>query len=347
MFSYRQIKSAELRYQRISGFIKGVFYRNSRMFLRRGFMKKTIQTVVGTAVSALLILVSPSAFAAPRSLPSGQGLYAFGCDLGTEPSAGLVDVATGVVTEVVPGNIDGQCYQSPAYNSVDGKVYIIDWDNGFELRAFDLQAKTSTLIGAFVSTVCQPFTLAIDALGNAWTWDDRTNNLRPVNLTDATCGTGVGVVDGGADFYGMSFAPNGTLYGVSYASGQFGTISTTDGSFAQVGTSAMTPFRNQGLTFDSSGTAWVVDNTNLASVYSADISNYSGTAELAGQLTFEGEAVYFQAIVVAPLSQPEDPDTPTLAETGSTPMAPGMSGLAAAGLLALGVLMKIVRRRAS
>jgi hypothetical protein len=164
-------------------------------------MKKAIQIALAATVSAGLIFTSTPASAAPRSLPAGQALYVFGCDWGTEPSAGLVDVATGAVTEVVPGNIDGQCYASPAYNPVDDKVYVIDWDNGFELRVFDLQAKTSTLIGAFVPTVCQPFTLAIDALGNAWTWDDRTNNLRPVNLTDATCGTGVGVVDGGADFY--------------------------------------------------------------------------------------------------------------------------------------------------
>jgi LPXTG-motif cell wall-anchored protein len=303
-------------------------------------MQKSIKIALGTAVSAALLLASTPAFAAPRSLPAGDALYAFGCDDGTEPAVGLVDVATGAVTEVVAA-IDGQCFSSPAYNPVDGKIYVIDWTNDYELAVFDPQAETLTLVDAFD---CEPYTLAIDALGNAWVWDDADNNLKPVNLENAACGTGVGVVAGGDDFYGMAFAPNGALYAANYSSGEFGTVNTSTGAFTQVNSSAMPSGDNAGLTFDSSGIAWVVDEANNAEIYSADISDYAGTAELSGQLSFNGTDYYSEAIVVGPVSTPS---APVLPDTGSESVALGVTGLAAAGVIALGAVMMIVRRRAS
>jgi LPXTG-motif cell wall-anchored protein len=300
-------------------------------------MKKSIQIALGTAVSAALLLASTPAFAAPRSLPAGEALYAFGCDYGTVPAVGLVDVATGAVTEVVAGSQDpSQCYSSPAYNPVDGKIYVIEWTNGYELAVFDPQAETLTVIDSFD---CDPFTLAIDASGNGWIWDDLDDNLKPFSLENAACGTGVGVVAGGNTFYGMAFAPNGTLYAANYDNGEIGTVSTTDGTFTQVGSSAMPAGDNAALTFDSSGTAWVVTEANNSEIYSADITDYSGTAELSGQLTFNGVDIYSEAIVVLP--------APELPDTGSDSVALGVTGLAAAGVIALGVAMMIVRRRAS
>lgn len=302
-------------------------------------MKKGIQIALGTAVSAALLLASTPAFAAPRSLPAGESLYAFGCDDDGFPAVGLVDVATGAVTEVVAGT-QGQCYSSPAFNAVDGKIYVIDWSNDYELAVFDPAAATLTVIGAF-SAGCEPYALAIDASGNAWVWDSNTTELRPVNLETVACGTGVGVVAGGDGFYGMAFAPNGTLYGVNHDTGAIGTISTIDGTFTQVATSAMPPQDNAGLTFDSSGTAWVIDEDNLSEVYSADISDYANTAELSGQISFDGIDYYSEAIVVGQSSTPKLPDT------GSASVALGVTGLAAAGVIALGVAMTILRRRAS
>jgi len=306
-------------------------------------MKKSIQMALGTAVSAALLLASTPAFAAPRSLPAGEALYAFGCGDGTiEPAVGIVDVATGAVTEVVAA-IAEQCFLSPAYNLVDGKIYVInanDWTgNNRELAVFDPQAKTLTVIAAFDTDVCDPYTLAIDGSGNAWVWEDVTDNLRPVSLTTATCGTGVGTVSGGDYFYGMAFSPNGTLYAANYDNGEIGTVSTTDGTFTQVGTSAMPAGDNAALTFDSSGTAWVIDEVNNAEVYSADITNYAGTAERSGQLTINGTEYYSEALVVGP--------APKLPDTGSASVALGVTGLAAAGVIALGVALMILRRRAS
>lgn len=309
-------------------------------------MKKSIQLALGTAVSAALLLASNPAFAAPRSLPAGEALYAFSCDGYDEPAVGIVDVATGAATEVVP-SIDGQCFSSPAYNAVDGKIYVIDWTGDDGLAVFDPQAKTLTYIAAFATTgpdVCDPYTLAIDASGNAWVWDDETKNLRPINLTSAACGTGVGVVASGSTFYGMAFAPNGTLYGADYSNGQIGTISTTTGAFAQVGSSATAPGDNAGLTFDSSGIAWVIDEVNNSEIYSADITNYAGTKQLSGQVSFNGTDYYTEAIVVGPVSTPP---TPALPNTGSASVALGVAGIAAAGVIALGVAMMLVRRRAS
>jgi LPXTG-motif cell wall-anchored protein len=303
-------------------------------------MKKSIQMALGTAVSAALLLASTPAFAAPRSLPAGEALYAFGCEDGIiDPAVGIVDVATGAVTEVVPG-IAEQCFSSPAYNIVDGKIYVIDWTDGNrDLAVFDPQAKTLTVIAAFDTDVCDPFTLAIDGSGNAWVWEDVTDNLRPVSLTTATCGTGVGTVSGDDYFYGMAFSPNGTLYAANYDNGEIGTVSTTDGTFTQVGVSAMPAGDNAALTFDSSGTAWIIDEVDNAEIYSADITNYAGTAERSGQLTINGTEYYSEAIVVGP--------TPELPDTGSDSVALGVTGLAAAGVIALGAVMMIVRRRAS
>jgi len=297
-------------------------------------MKKNMHIVLGAAVTAALVLASTPAFASPRSLPAGASLYAFSCDGSGEPAVGLVDVATGAVTEVVP-EIRWQCFSSPAYNPVDNKIYVIDWTTADELAVFDTQAKTLTTIAPFD---CNPYTLAIDASGNAWVWDNDTDELRPVSLTTAACGTGVGVVAGGDTFYGMAFAPNGTLYGANYTDGELGTISTVDGTFTQVGSSAMVSGDNAGLTFDSSGIAWVIDESNNAEIYSADITNYSGTDELSGQLTFNGVEYYSQAIGVGPSA--------SLAETGIDSVALGVSGLAGLGALAVGAVM-MVRRRAS
>jgi hypothetical protein len=297
-------------------------------------MKKNMHIALGAALTATLVLASSPAFAVPRSLPAGESLYAFGCDDNGAPAVGLVDVATGVVTEVIP-EIENQCFSSPAYNPVDHKIYVIDWTNGYELAVFDTQAKTLTTIASFN---CNAYTLSIDPLGNAWVWDDTTNELRPVSLTTAACGTGVGVVAGGNDFYGMAFAPNGTLYGADYDSGELGTISTVDGTFTQVGSSAMVSGDNAGLTFDSSGIAWVIDESNNAEIYSADITNYSGTNQRSGQLTFNGVEYYSEAIVVGPSA--------ALAETGSDSVALGVTGLAGLGALAVGAVM-MVRRRAS
>jgi LPXTG-motif cell wall-anchored protein len=107
----------------------------------------------------------------------------------------------------------------------------------------------------------------------------------------------------------------------------------------------MPAFDNSGLTFDSSGTAWVVDGANEAEIYSADITDYAGPAELSGQLSFNGTDYYSGAIVV--LQVPAAPAAPELPDTGSASVALGVTGLAAAGVIALGAVMMIVRRRAS
>jgi LPXTG-motif cell wall-anchored protein len=208
------------------------------------------------------------------------------------------------------------------------------------LSVFDPEAKTLTVVGVFD---CTPYAMAIDTSGNAWVWDNDTSQLRPANLENAVCGTGVGSPVGSDGIYGMAFAPNGTLYGVNYNDGDIGTISTADGSFTTVGTSAMGPQDNGGLTFDSSGIAWVVDELRAAEIYSADISDYAGTAELSGQLTFNGTEFYSGAIVVGPAPKLSD----KLPDTGSASVALGVTGLAAAGVIALGAVMMILRRRAS
>ena len=304
-------------------------------------MKKSVQIVLATAASAALLLASTPAFAAPRSLPAGEGLYAFACDDDGVPAVGLVDVATGVVTEVVAAIDASQCFSGPAYNLKDGKIYVVDLTVGFDLAVFDPVAKTLSVIDSFD---CTPLALAIDASGNAWVWDDADNNLKPVNLENAACGTGVGVVSGTDYFFGMAFAPNGTLYASNYDTGQFGTISTSTGAFTPLGSSAMVASDNSGLTFDSSGIAWVVDDDIEAEIYSADITDYVGTKQLSGQLDFTGDEYYSQAIVVGPVSTPS---APVLPDTGSASVALGVTGLAAAGVIALGVGLMILRRRAS
>jgi len=270
----------------------------------------------------------------------------FGCDSVTTPAVGLVDVATGAVTEVVPQGAF-QCLAGAAYNAVDGLMYVADSGNN-ELEVFDPEAQTLTFVDEF-SAGCLVAALAIDASGNAWVYDNSSETLRPVNLEDATCGTGVGVSDGGGAhvFFAMAFAPNGTLYGISGDDGTIGTINTTTGAFTQVGSSAMAGADGDDLKFDSTGTAWVLDWSNNSELYSADIANYAGTADPSGQLTYGGSDFYASAIAVLPA--PEDPETETeeLADTGADEVARVAIGVAAAGLIALGAAVRIVRRRAS
>jgi LPXTG-motif cell wall-anchored protein len=140
----------------------------------------------------------------------------------------------------------------------------------------------------------------------------------------------------------MAFAPNGTLYAVNASSNRIGTISTSTGAFTQVDDTLL---NSGGLTFDSSGTAWVLDLTVNAVLFSAEITDYAGTADLSGQLTFAGSEFFSQAIVV--LQVPAAPAAPELPDTGSASVALGVTGLAAAGVIALGAVMMIVRRRAS
>jgi LPXTG-motif cell wall-anchored protein len=300
-------------------------------------MRKTIHIAVGTALSAALLLASTPALAAPRSLPAGEGLYMFACE-DTYPAVGLVDVATGAATEVVPG-IVGQCFSGPAYNPVDGKIYVIDWTVGSDLAVFDLVAKTLTVIDAFD---CDPYALAIDASGNAWVSDndDGGDTLRPVNLETAECGTSVGVLSGEDDFFGMAFSPNGTLYGANHETGDFGTISTSTGEFGPL-RSAMVADDNVGLTFDSSGIAWVIDQDTQAEIFSADITDYAGTAERSGQLTFNGVDFFSEAIVVGPVSTPELPDT------GADAAAMGGIFGSALALAAAGIALVVIRRRSA
>jgi hypothetical protein len=274
----------------------------------------------------------------------------FGCDGGGTPAVGLVDVASGAVTEVVPQVSGLQCYGGAAYNAVDGLIYLInnDWRNRFwGLAVFDPEEATLTFLDQF-SAGCEPDALAIDGSGNAWVDDDVSNTLRPVNLEDGTCGTGVVVSDGGGahKFFAMAFAPDGTLYGISGEDGTIGTINTTTGAFTQVGSSAMADANGDDLKFDSTGTAWALDWTNISELYSADIANYAGTADLSGQLTYAGD-FYAGAIAVLPAPEAPEPETEELADTGVDEVARVAIGVAAAGLIALGAAARIVRRRAS
>ena len=313
-------------------------------------MHKQIQIVLTPLVAAALLFSVTPASAAPGSLPAGDSLYMFGCDGGGTPAVGLVDVASGAVTEVVPQVNVNQCYGGAAYNAVDGLIHVINNDrrNSFwGLAVFDPEEATLTFLDQF-SAGCEPDALAIDGSGNAWVDDDGSNTLRPVNLEDGTCGTGVFVSDGGgyADISALSFAPDGTLYGISANGGTIGTINTTTGAFTQVGSSAA-PSDSGGLTFDSSGTAWVLDQSNEAEIYSADIANYAGTVEPSGQLTFENQSFYSDGIAVLRAPATPEPETEELAETGVDGVARGAIGVAAAGLIALGAAVRIVRRRAS
>ena len=206
------------------------------------------------------------------------------------------------------------------------------------MAVFDPVAKTLSVIDSFD---CEPLALAIDASGNAWIHDSDGGQLRPVNLENAVCGTGVGVVAGGSEFLGMAFAPNGSLYGVNYDSGEIGTISTTTGAFAQVGSSEMTDEVNSGLTFDSSGIAWLLDDDNEAEIYSADITDYQGTKQLSGQLDFTGDEYYSQGIVVGPGS------TPVLPDTGADAAAMGGIFGSALALAAAGIALVGIRRRSA
>jgi len=307
---------------------------------------KHIQIALTPLVAAALLFSVTPASAAPGSLPAGELLYAFGCDPGfSRPAVGLVDVATGAVTEVVPQGAF-QCLSSAAYNAVDGLMYVVDFYNN-ELEVFDPEAQTLTFVDEF-SAGCLGAALAIDASGNAWVHDIISETLRPFNLEDATCGTGVGVSDGGGAhaFYAMAFAPNGTLYGISGEDGTIGTINTTTGAFTQVGSSAMADANGDDLKFDSTGTAWALDWSNISELYSADIANYAGTADLSGQLTYAGD-FYAGAIAVLPAPEAPEPETEELADTGVDEVARVAIGVAAAGLIALGAAARIVRRRAS
>jgi LPXTG-motif cell wall-anchored protein len=310
-------------------------------------MKKSMKIAAAVAIVAMMGVAASPALAvppaAPRSLPAGEALYVFfGCSSDTDvPAVGSVDVATGAVTEIVPFITTDQCYSQPAYNPVDGLIYVIDWTlyPATELAVFDPAAKTLTKAA---NIDCNAYMVAIDPSGNAWVWDYDTGDVRPFSLTTGHCGTAVGSTGPDDTYFAMAYAPDGVLYATNYSTGEFGTLSTIDGTFTPIAGSAMGVDDNAGMTFDSSGTMWVLDEVNLAEVYSADINDYSDTSVRQGQLSFNGTDYYSEALVVGPAQS-----VPALPNTGSDSVAIGIVGLTALFALGAGVTFVARRRRAS
>lgn len=315
-------------------------------------LKKITLAIAAFAAVGALTLVSSPAFAvtsSPRTLPAGDVLYVFGYG-NAMPDVSTVDVSSGALTEVVAatGGVAGD-FSGPSYNAADGLVYVIDWSiSPYTLRAFDPQAKTLTAIAPITgqgSSFCDAYSMAIDAQGVAWVWDGTDKNLKTLDLTTGKCSDGVGTSLAAGDYiYGMAFAPNGTLFGAVYNTGDLCVLSTLNGSCTPQNPASQST-SPASLTFDSSGTAWVIDDSDSAELYSADIADVATTKARSGQLTFNTVAVYSEAIVVVP-GNLAAASAPVLPNTGVDTSALGISALAALGALAIGVVF-MTRRRVS
>lgn len=184
-----------------------------------------------------------------------------------------VNPATGAVTAIGTTALSG--LTTPGGLAWDGtSMYTIDLEGG-ELFTLDLATGTPTLVGTnglngWQGLAARPTDGALFAV-------TQTNTLYSINkTTGAATAIGSGT---GALITALTFNAGGVLWGINFFDGQFGTIDTATGAFTAVGT---TDPGFQGLSFDSTGTAYV-SNSNTDTLYTLDLG--TGAATLVGAMT--------------------------------------------------------------
>jgi hypothetical protein len=319
-------------------------------------MKKITLALVVATVMVAGAAGSAQAFPSPglRALPNASdSLFVFPCGDDFPTTAGLVDVANGVIAGVGSPAVPDACFYNGDFDASTNTAYVVDYtDNHVTLASFNVTNGTLTPIGAFFvgspTNYIRPLALAISASGAAFA-SGGADNLYAVNLATAEM-TRVG----SALTLGMNsfdFNPvDGLLYGISYNAGGVYTINPENGEETLVGD--YPAGASAGLQFDSAGVAWFQNQQEGIRLFSAtDMTHLESSQALQGTFTYDGEQPYVESLLYVPAPVV---DAPVLAATGifgSGGFGGGSEGLAglAFGATALviggGALLMVRRRR--
>lgn len=308
-----------------------------------------VAAAAALAAAGLFFATASPAFAAARTIPTGDQMYVLDCDVIDYANAvqgWSVDSTTATVTALPTGNLVAgeRCTSQAAYDATTGTSYFIDirdLDGIFSsLFTFDPVTGQSTEVAPFLEGVDPVFvrSIAIGLDGAAYAIDD-SENLFSLDLATGQL-VYIATVD---DFNIFGFAVDPTT-GQFWIAGDDG-LRTIDVATAAVGTPSFYDFPDgssvQSLQVDSAGVFWILNAPMLEgsvielwSKFAADNTN-----ELSGVLLEGEDARLATSLLIIPT-----PAEPALADTGIDASLPLIAGF---GILTLGGALLLLRRRAT
>ena len=196
---------------------------------------KSLSKIVLACVSAVLLIVvaaTPAQATNPRTLPAGDTMYIFGCQVNgtTPPGVGQLS-DTGVLTQLAPfpsAPYNSSCFQGAAFDATSGLIYVVQTRGATpSLWTFNPSTNVFAISPTANIATCKPVNLAIDSLGHAYAQTSASgaapNSLVSINLTTGACSAGIGsafttsIGSGFQDFGGFSFnLSNDVLYATDY-----------------------------------------------------------------------------------------------------------------------------------
>lgn len=278
----------------------------------------------------ILSIAIPAQAEEVRTLPTGDALYAISCDGSVEvPKLQLLslDPATGASTTIgAPGfNTSGYCAAQAAWDPSTQTAYFLGWINGTSrLNTMNLTT------GAVEQGVALKFqnenvnvqTIAISEAGVIYAISDGS-------LYTATANSGelalVGPVTP-AEIYGLTFAPDGILYGLNYV-GALYEIDPGTGASTLIAELQLTPSSApETFQIDSSGILWIQNDSSVnnggSDLWSVDVAADPVVATLSGSTHLAETSTYYYTesllIVRAPTVAPAITSAPSASATVGT-----------------------------
>ena len=313
--------------------------------------RRAISAFAAVAAGVLVLGAAAPAFAAGRTLPTGDQLFAIECDgeYFLEPQLYSVDAATAAITKVGEGTYPTageQCAFQAAHDVTTGISYfvdVLDLDGLVTvLSTIDTVTGQSAQVGDGNFDVvgdinANPFILsiAIGKDGAAYAIDS-DDFLYSLNLTNADL-TLIAQLNATGQFRAFGSDPRNGQFYIANATTLFtldvaAAVATPVYDFDFVGSEN----RVRSLQVDSTGVIWI-DNSPGGP---AQLWSTTGTAasELLSGDFLEGDPfVYTESLLLVP--------APALAATGSE-FAP-VALIAGLGILTLGGALVLIRRRAA
>lgn len=300
--------------------------------------RRAALTGLAAIVAAGLVLSTAApAFAAARTVSTGDRMFAIDCEYPLVAQGYSVDSTTAALTALPEGNlISGEvCAFQAAYDAKSGASYFVDLrdlDGLFtSLYVFDVVTGQSTFIDEFHTTEDDVFvmSIAIKPDGSAYAIDE-ADNFYSLNLATAELTLITTLADG--PFWAFAAHPiTGVLY-VTEADDVY--TLATDGVLTPVNELDLQGTVVRSMQVDSSGVLWFI---NAAPEEPAELWSTASDAtapEFSGAFV-EGELeTYSQSLLIIP--------APALAATGSELPVALIAGI---GVLVLAGGVLLVRRR--
>jgi hypothetical protein len=336
-------------------------------------------TIAG-AITAAPAFAAPSTNAFP-AFPSTDTLFGVDCETTNASYTIAVTATTALATPIgsVIGNGNGipagddstECTGGIAFNPVDGFVYGVLWNyppnqmfptsaDGDWLVKIDPVSGTQTLVAEFQGACDGPWTFAVDNNGLGYATDG--DKLCSVNLaTGVTTEIGTDVLVGPVRDYAMGydwknnvlymFSDGYEIYSVNTATGAFTLAATLPVVNDEVSCPSGGPDEvgfDASAGFDSNGVAWIQSDTcsSMPVAWKPGTNEYwyTGVVAAAGAIVntdsepiyAAGDTFYIEGFAIV---------RSALAETGPSSSSVESGALLAGGLLLVGAVAWIARRR--